>query len=253
MSFVKKLTSDLDGVYWSSNNRGVRATRQDDNRAMFYENREQPSMRVPVQNNYFPPPTHAPSSQNNNNNDIQREILHQLRLMNDQIETIARNQQFFVTTDAWQRYLQHFEENFSELRQMLQYEQMPSPDVPEQCSVAVATCFGEPNIKQEPSNDEFAETLLQLGEKKVCNSKSLHEFQMQDPQKYYWVIQDAKTLNFLPITDTQSQYIEENYQNLLRYGKGVPRCYSIGNVNINFDSREGSVGETWVRFTRIKK
>ena len=267
---MRKISCDLDGSYWNSNNHRNSHRGVNENRSAFYENgfRLNPTtptwQRKPEHEPQFPQlPQQQPQTQNYHQQppfvigslSLERELVEQIKFLTEQTQRLAQNQQSF--NDSWQRYLQHFEENLAELRQMIQFQQfqfrnqdMQTP----QESVAVTTCFDQP--KQEPENDrEVAQTLISLGERQsFCTS--LHGFQTCDSQNYYWIAHSVASQDAVPIHESESQTIEDAYQKLVRYGAqnhSIPHSCSVGNIYINFDSREGSINNARVRFCRLKK
>lgn len=268
MSDQRKISCTLDGVYWSSN--GHRNERlhhyENRDRSHLYEDHEpvEPQRNFPSLTHTAPRPQQTFQHTNQLLETIcqtQAEILQELRYQNENYSQLVRQQQSLVSQDTFMRYLQHFEQSIAELREILtqnknsaEYVDMTRTN--HEMSVAVPTCF----VKQEPVTDQYiqgdeeiANTLLTLGKKEAC--QTLHAFQSRG-QTYYWSALANKGRDCLPISEKVSQAIEDGYQRLL-YSNGqdprVPRSLTIDDVSIYFDSREGTVGERWVRFERMKK
>lgn len=244
----KNLLSTLDGRYWNS---GARSDRQMNfntqdagrNRAFLYDNSPQKNSEYQFQREY----------------DRTDEILQKLNSLTATVQSIAQNH---VSMDAFHRFLIHFEQSQAELRALIvgqqQQEEEPSIkeevvfeqfSVPQPQSVAFSTSFTEPLLKH--NHRDAAQTLVSLGDRPQSTTR-LHEYQTSN-SSYYWIAFNKSGRQALQIGDDVSEEIEHAYQRLLKFGPAIPRHVQVGEVVINFDSREGTYGGLWVTFNRVKK
>ena len=280
MSLEKNLSNTLDGNYWHINQNSSKRDRQKRRMGEFCKlfvatKKRRCHLRPRFEQRHSFSSTNKVvssdlKSSDLKSSDLKQDILVELQQLNLQVEKISNRQKDYISIDAWQRYLQHFEQNIAELRELLCLQKpleqeknmsdtVQKPNIfeiseEETNFLELQSVKKEPGINEEQQErTEIAQTLVDLTASQSVVS-NLHSFQMNG--EYTWIAVDIENNRYVEITPQEIESIEKNYKTLLRLGKlhsTVPQFYIKKNVTINFLTRLGSVSGHLVRFSRIKK
>lgn len=259
MNLEKKLLHTLDGDYWLSNETASKRNRQKRQMHEFCRKFSAKKRRVvsqPLfQDTYMLPKATEPTQRSDNADDFEKNVLCELKRLNDKTEKISSRQ---ISLDAWYRYLQHFEQNIAELREILlektlQKEKISPSDVQEeksasreqnlittqkqkeslndlinkqeyvnqQCQTEKVACIENKEFDdlQKQEEVERSEIAQAMLELTPCDSAVQNLHYFQLNNDYTWIAVDMQAKKSLLISQETIQLIEENYKKMLRIGK----------------------------------